>query len=132
MALAFYKDSLKRTFENLANSGSRVILFQNIPEPAIVGGNSILTKLLNQGKTVQLPLASLSVDNLVVASEADIAKSFSAVRLFDPTPLMCPQNECTIIEEGREVYRDNWHLSEYGSLKLASAIREILAVVLNQ
>ena len=132
MALAFYKDSLKRTFENLANSGSRVILFQNIPEPAIVGGNSILTKILNQGNTLRVPLASLSVDNLVVASEADIAKSFSAVRLFDPTPLMCPQNECTIIEEGREVYRDNWHLSEYGSLKLASPIREFLAGVLNQ
>jgi peptidoglycan/LPS O-acetylase OafA/YrhL len=131
-ALTIYENSIKRILGKLTESGSRVLLFQNIPEPATVGTNSIMTKLLNRGKSIQLPLASLSVDKEVVVLEENIAKDFSGVRLLNPVAVLCPKNECAIIEKGRDVYRDNWHLSEYGSLKLAPMIGEILASSLNQ
>ena len=131
-ALKIYQDSIKRTLGELTKLGSHVILFQNIPEPTTVGTNSILTKLLNLGKNIQLPLAALSVDNVVVASEVNIAKEYPAVRLFNPTPELCPKNECKILEKGQNLYADNWHLSEYGSQKLLPSIRNILVSILNQ
>ena len=132
IALAIYQDSIARVLGKLTESGSRVLLFQNIPEPATVGTNSILTKLLNRGKSIQLPLASLSVDNEVAVLEENIAKDFSGVQLLSPVAVLCPKSECAIIEKGRDVYRDNWHLSEYGSQRLAPSIRSVLAELLNQ
>ena len=64
--------------------------------------------------------------------EVNIAKEFPAVRLFNPTPELCPKNNCIILEKGRNLYTDKWHLSEYGSQKLLPSIRKILVNLLNQ
>ena len=130
-ALLIYQESIKRVLGEITESGSRVILFQNIPEPEAVR-TSILTKLLNRGKTIELPMASLSVDNEVVVSEESIVKDFPAVQLLNPTDLLCRKNQCTIVENGSEVYRDNWHLSEYGSQKFSPLITNLLIGVLKQ
>ena len=108
------------------------LLLQDIPELATVGMNSILTELMNKRKTTQISLASPSVENVVVASEVNIAKGFSAVRVLNPKPVLCPKNECTIVDEGRDVYRDNWHPSGYGSQKLSPLISRVLVELLNQ
>ena len=41
------------------------------------------------------------------------------VRVFDQNELLCPEARCYAMHKGIPLYRDQWHLSEYGSTQLA-------------
>jgi hypothetical protein len=87
---------------------------------------------MNRDKTVEAPLESMSVDYEVAARENLIVQEYSSTKILNPIPELCPNNTCLLIENGTELYRDNWHLSENGSLKLSSLITNILSGVLKQ
>jgi hypothetical protein len=131
-AITAYEDSLERVIAKITSSQIPVVLFQNIPEPKGAGAHSVLTNWMNRDKTVEAPLESMSVDYEVAARENLIVQKYSSTKILNPIPQLCPSNTCLLIENGTELYRDNWHLSEYGSLKLSSLITNILSGVLKQ
>ena len=131
-AITAYEDSLERIIAKITSSQIPVVLFQNIPEPKGAGAHSVLTNWMNRDKTVEAPLESMSVDYEVLARENLIVQKYSSTKILNPIPQLCPNNTCLLIENGTELYRDNWHLSKYGSLKLSSLITNILSGVLKQ
>jgi hypothetical protein len=44
------------------------------------------------------------------------------VSIFDPIDLFCDQVNCFLIKDGKSLYRDHGHLSEYGSAVIGEAI----------
>jgi hypothetical protein len=69
----------------------------------------------------------MSVDYEVSARENRLLQQFANAKILNPVPGLCPNKICVLVEDGAELYRDSWHLSEYGSLKLSALIRTILA-----
>jgi hypothetical protein len=126
-SIVAYEDSLERVLAKITSSQIPVVLFQNIPEPKVAGTHSMLTKWMNRDRTVQTPLETMSVDYEVSARENLIVQKNSSTKVLNPIPGLCPNNTCLLIENGTELYRDSWHLSEYGSMKLSALIRKILA-----
>ncbi len=126
-SIVAYEDSLERVLAKLTSSQIPVVLFQNIPEPKVAGTHSMLTKWMNRDRTVQTPLETMSVDYEVSARENRLLQQFANAKILNPVPGLCPNNICVLVEDGAELYRDSWHLSEYGSLKLSGLIRTILA-----
>ena len=125
-AITAYEDSLERVMAKITSSQIPVVLFQNIPEPKGAGAHSVLTNWMNRDETVEAPLESMSVDYEVAARENLIVQKYSSTKILNPIPQLCPNNTCLLIENGTELYRDNWHLSEYGSLRLSGLIRAVL------
>jgi SGNH domain (fused to AT3 domains)/Acyltransferase family len=126
-SIVAYEESLERVLAKITSYQIPVVLFQNIPERQDVGSQSNLTKWINRGDTIRAPLESLSVDYLVADRENVLLKKFTSVQILNPISELCPDKICLLVEEGNEIYRDSWHLSEYGSLKLSGKVREVLS-----
>lgn len=125
-AISAYEESLDRIFTKITSSQVKVVLFQNIPELKGVGAHSMLTNWINRDKTIRAPLESMSVDYEVAALENLVSQKYSSVKILNPISELCPNSKCLLIEKGAELYRDSWHLSEHGSLKLSGLIRAAL------
>lgn len=125
-ALVIYQESLKRTLKQIVKSGSRAVIFQNIPEPSIFGGQSILSIALKQQEPSSLPLDTISIDEVVQNMEKVISQANPFVQLIDPQTVLCTSEVCTMREKGQNIYWDNWHLSVFGSKKLSPLIKETL------
>ena len=126
-SIVAYEDSLERVLLKITSSQIPVVLFQNIPEPKVAGTYSMLTKWMNRDRTVQALLETMSVDYEVSARENRLLQQFANAKILNPVPELCPNKICVLVEDGAELYRDSWHLSEYGSMKLSAHIRKILA-----
>jgi hypothetical protein len=118
-ALVAYKESLTSTLARITQSGSEVILLQNIPEPSSVNGQSVLSALMGSKNTTVLPLTEMFTDQTVSQLELDVVGEFKSARILNPEIVLCPKKYCLIFENGQPIYRDNWHLSEFGSKKLS-------------
>jgi hypothetical protein len=129
-SIVAYEVSLERVLAKITSSQIPVVLFQNIPEPKVAGTHSMLTKWMNRDRTVQVPLENMSVDYEASARENLIVQKNPSTKVLSPIPELCPNNSCLLIENGAELYRDNWHLSECGSMKLSSLITSVLSGVL--
>lgn len=59
---------------------------------------------------------------LFVSRITDLSKRHRNLYLYDPFPLLCPKEEsCSVIsDEGKLLYEDSTHLSNYGSRSLAN------------
>lgn len=53
-----------------------------------------------------------------------VLKNNPGVLFYDPNELFCKNNKCSFIKDGIPLYRDQVHLSEYGSIKLAELFEE--------
>jgi len=126
-ALPFYLDSLDRVFRKVTAVGSRVILIQNIPEPSTIQGNALFSKLANYKKTKYVVIDKVSVDSVVITSERFTAEAYPGVKVVNLQKLFCTKIRCLVTEDGRDIFQDSWHLSEFGSLKIAPKMLEALS-----
>jgi hypothetical protein len=63
--------------------------------------------------------------NATVVSIMKEARDNCGVRLLDPTPYLCPDRRCMASINGRPLYFDEHHLSEYGNRLLVPMFREV-------
>lgn len=56
-----------------------------------------------------------------------LAAQYANVRIWDATPWLCPHSECQHFEDAKPLYRDDDHLSYYGSKRLAPEFARYLA-----
>ncbi len=126
-ALPFYLDSLDRVFRKITAAGSRVILIQNIPEASTMRGDTLFSKLTNYNKTKYVLIDKVSIDSEVANAESSIAKDYPGVRIVNLQKLFCTKIHCLVIEDGRDIFQDSWHISEYGSLKIVPKLLAALS-----
>jgi hypothetical protein len=120
-----WRTALATTLERLHDAGSRIVLVSVTP---IGDERSRRTSLLLRGAPDRssrgadnepFRAASVAVDRLVAADRRGVV-------LFDPAEVLCMNGQCTVAQSGRELYSDQSHLSRFGSLLLAPALKRSL------
>ena len=67
--------------------------------------------------------------NPVDASMRDIATQLPAVHVWDPFPVLCPTETCTVTRNGRPIFFDDNHLSGYGDAVLYPSFASTVATL---
>lgn len=125
LALESYKEALITTLTKITRS-SNAVLIQNIPEPGFIDSNTLVSKLFDREASRSASLNRFSTDTPVNLLEQGISESISRTFVLNSTLTLCPLDRCILRESGKNIYRDSWHLSTFGSQKLAGKISQIL------
>ena len=56
-----------------------------------------------------------------------VETSTSNVYIWDPLHILCPTESCSQFSNGKPIFRDNNHLSDYGSRYLADYFIDFLS-----
>ncbi len=119
-----YKVSLEKTVRLINDFGGDVIIIQNIPEPRVDLERSLLQLILKQQQQNSLPIGEFFLDSSAIRIEKDLAALNSRIYLVKPSEVLCSKSSCLVKVGSNVLYRDSWHLSVYGSLRLTSLIRQ--------
>jgi len=65
----------------------------------------------------------------VMDAFAAISSEIPEVSVWDPLPTLCPSETCVVSDQGKPIYFDGDHLSDYGSRMLLPSFREFMARV---
>lgn len=76
-------------------------------------------------KTVSIPLADYHKRHAVVWAAQDAAHKLCGVKILDPLPYLCREGHCYGSKQGRPLYYDDDHLSEFGNKLLVPMFAEV-------
>jgi len=65
----------------------------------------------------------------IVRAMKQLAKGNSDIYLWDPFPVLCPGLSCTTFANGRPLYFDGDHLSNYGNLTIYPSLSQTIAQI---
>jgi hypothetical protein len=68
----------------------------------------------------------------VVWAAQDAAAAQCGVKILDPLPYLCQDGRCWGSKDGRPIYYDDDHLSEYGNKLLVPMFKEVFAAAASQ
>jgi hypothetical protein len=110
-----FEAGLIRTVNYLQNKGIEVVLAIDIPELEFMPEDCLSKRIsceFNRADVLQRQ--RIHRDML-----KEIAARFGGVRIFDSLNIFCGDNseKCSILKDGRTLYRDSHHLSHYGSIE---------------
>jgi peptidoglycan/LPS O-acetylase OafA/YrhL len=74
---------------------------------------------------VSIPMAQYQRRNGWLLAAQDAAKERCGVRVLDPLPYLCRDGRCYASKDGRALYYDHGHLSEYGNKLLVPMFAEV-------
>ncbi len=130
---AVFARGLHRLLGHPALKGRNVVLVIDLPDtgidtPRYLARSVIWREVTNPGQDVRIAIspytqASLRIDDQL----ARIAAEHHAVTI-DPKTMLCSDSQCLIARNGRSLYRDSHHLTEYGALQLADLFQPVLAL----
>ncbi|MGL5335658.1 MAG: acyltransferase family protein, partial [Enterovibrio sp.] len=128
-----YKTQLIKTMCTIVNP-SRVYLVRPIPE-MVVDVPKIMARAMMFGKPV--PQVSISLDEYherhkIEWDAQDAAAKQCGVNILDPLPYLCHDGRCWGSKNGRPIYSDDDHLSEYGNKLLVPMFSFLAADSLNE
>lgn len=86
-----------------------------------------MSRALAIGKTkeIVLSVSDYRKRHAVVLEAQDQAHKRCGVRILDPVPYLCPNGVCRSALDGRPIYYDDDHLSEFGNKLLVPMFREV-------
>lgn len=100
-----------------------VYLMRPIPEmPVDVPRSMARRHLLNRAGEIRLSRAAYDQRHAAVWQAQDQAAQQCGVQILDPTQALCDDTYCYGSENGRPLYYDEDHLSEFGNTKLVPVI----------
>jgi hypothetical protein len=107
-----------------------VYLVQPVPEFDVNVPNTLAReKLANPGAPdLTLDMAEYYKRNARVLKLLREARDQCGVQLLDPTPYLCPQGKCLGSYQGRPLYSDRHHMSEYGNRFLVPMFKQVFAL----
>jgi peptidoglycan/LPS O-acetylase OafA/YrhL len=119
-----FEVGLKRTVEYLHQKGIDVVIAIDIPELEFMPEDCLSKKVsceFNRGDVLQRQRVHREMLD-------KISKEIEGVRIFDSLDLFCTFNDekCSILEDGRTLYRDSHHLSHYGSIEYGKRLNSFL------
>jgi hypothetical protein len=103
-----------------------VYLVRPFPEMQVDVPKSMARALLfGQEKDISISLAAYRQRHAFVWAAQDAARDHCGVKVLDPLPYLCPEGRCQGAREGRPLYYDDDHLSEYGNKLLVPMFAEV-------
>ncbi|MEC9369580.1 MAG: acyltransferase family protein [Pseudomonadota bacterium] len=118
---AVFRRQLEATLRLLTGSGKTVILIKQIPE-IDYNPRSCLVRSRSFSVARACSIDAGLMRRYLDGYETDLDKilaAFPQVRVLNPAGLLCDAKECRGLHEGQPVYRDQVHLSRYGSRLVA-------------
>lgn len=122
--LAEFAQRLTDTACQLAKDRS-VYLMRPIPEMGINVPKSARFMVWGQHKEISISLADYHQRHAVVWAAQDAARDQCGVKILDPLPYLCWDGRCHGAKNGRPLYYDDDHLSEYGNKLLVPMFAEV-------
>ena len=123
--LEILKERSINTICELANN-RRVYLVRPIPEMKVpVPQFMARYKMMGSDKRVSIPLTEYYSRHQFVFSLQDEAKKRCGVEILDPLPYLCDKERCYGDLNGRPLYFDDDHLSEFGNKALVPMFAKI-------
>ena len=122
-----YKNAIVKTICSIQNP-SRVYLVRPFPEMGIDVPKTMARSMMF-GKSV--PQISISLKeyhqrHAVAWAAQDEAAHRCGVKILDPLPYLCHDGRCWGSKNGRPIYYDDDHLSEFGNKLLVPMFRQVL------
>jgi peptidoglycan/LPS O-acetylase OafA/YrhL len=126
--LANYREHLVQSSCQLAQTHP-VYLMRPIPEMPVEVANRMTRDLMwgREASTVSISLAEYHARHQFIWAAQDEAVRRCGVKILDPLPYLCHAGRCWGSKEGRPLYYDKDHLSEYGNKLLTPLFRQVLA-----
>lgn len=119
-----YEKRLFQTMCSLARN-RQVYLVRPIPELGVDVPHTARAMVWGQFSEVSLSLANYHQRNDFVWRAQDAAREQCGVKILDPLPYLCQSGHCQGTRNGRPIYFDDDHLSEYGNKFLAPMFAEV-------
>lgn len=105
-----------------------VYLLRPIPEMRVNVPQRLARKMaFGAGREVTIPIDSYWRRNRWVWDMQDAARDRCGARILDPLPLLCRDGRCFGSQEGRPLYSDHGHLSEWGNKLLQPMFAQVFA-----
>jgi hypothetical protein len=124
-AAEIYSNKLFEISTKLKSLGTKVIIFQNIPEPKEVGNpQSIFQYIFLQNYYKNGIISTLQFNTTARSIEKSLANK-GLILLYDPSVQICG-NSCGSKINIEDKYMDSWHLSTKESLNLSSSIENFI------
>lgn len=105
-----------------------VYLMRPLPEIG-VDVPKFLPRRVSVGRSgeITLPLAEYRARNDWVWQAQDAARAQCGVRILDPLPFLCRDGHCYGSKDGRPLYYDDDHISEFGNKLLVPMFKQVFA-----
>ncbi|MGL4937493.1 SGNH hydrolase domain-containing protein, partial [Shewanella sp.] len=128
-----FSEHLIDTMCSLENS-ERVYLVRPIPEMGVHVPNSMVRSLMfgKPSPNISISLEEYHARHKVVWAAQDAAAAQCGVKILDPLPYLCHNGRCWGSKDGRPLYSDDDHLSEYGNKLLVPMFKEVFAAAAPQ
>jgi peptidoglycan/LPS O-acetylase OafA/YrhL len=110
---------------NLAKSRT-VYLVRPIPEMGINVPNTARAMAFGFNKELTLSLADYHARNDFIWAAQDAAHAQCGVQILDPLPYLCWDGVCHGSRDGRPLYSDDNHLSEFGNKLLVPMFKQVV------
>ena len=130
-----YARLMEQTFARLTAAGKQVVWIIDPPELGFDPTRCVSTqrtRLLPRAVRQPCGVSRAAYDarnRTFRAIVAQAARRFPQVKVIDPIPYLCDSNLCTAEKDGHFLYRNDNHLSLYGSRYIASRIAPALGLV---
>lgn len=112
------RNGLLRTLNKVDAAHKKIIFVRDTPYMSEDFRDYCLKRKTDSAKSIDCTIPR-EIYELQRAKEADVLKSIRSklpnIYIFDPIDLFCDKEVCYFIKDGRSLYRDHHHLSEYGS-----------------
>ena len=111
-----------------------VYLVRPIPEMGVDVPNT-MARALMFGKPdphISISLEEYHARHKVAWAAQDAAAAQCGVKILDPLPYLCYDGRCWGSKDGRPIYRDDDHLSEYGNKLLVPMFKQVFATSASQ
>ena len=80
---------------------------------------------LDKSKDISISLADYHQRNAFIWAAQDAARDQCGVKILDPLPYLCLDGRCHGAKNGRPLYFDSHHISEYGNKWLVPMFAEV-------
>ena len=119
-----YQHAMTDTLCRLAQSRT-VYVVRPIPEMNVHVPNQSRSMIWGRAPEATLLRADYQVRNEPFWAAQDQARQRCGVRILDPLPYLCSKDRCDGIRNGRPLYFDEDHLSEYGNRYLVPMFTQV-------
>jgi hypothetical protein len=124
---ALFFRALSRTVRALTIAHKHVILIESVPEigwavPAVLAHEALTHVPLTQG----IPYTqNLARQHTVLADFAQMKACYPDVSIVNPQDILCDKQLCHVTLNGRPLYRDEHHLSNFGAMQITPLIAKV-------
>ena len=121
-AIQMWIQGLETQFRSDLFIGTKVILAQQVPT-----SKPVSPTLINRNQTdYSFSINSDQDRNQLIKNEKSALSEFKNVTILDPADSICPTGSCIVVENGQNLYSDEFHLSPAGSLRLQQQLASVL------